>query len=333
MSNLSAAQMMCVGAPPDVPAGVEWPEITYKIHDLGELDARPSYSKTWGPRRDENRPPTVVGWNGIYRIDGRFYAVHESDGGGCGHGAVDTREEAEARIAKDIQHSVGFWMEKVGWRLAGDLKPPNRHDRRPQAQQVIRCNGTHYVVGHVPTAAELESNRRHGGLGFGGACWAFLLLADCRRIQTRNLWYQGRIPVEFRELLPDNAVQVATDEDIKGAVRAAERRIEQAAKGCERAWKDAALRAWRGQPDALRAHELLVAWEQAHAEHSQRERTEGEARALEFDWRSEAHRSWRGSWLDLIAFDQLLDEIEREEREMEAEYERERWAEYYASCM
>jgi len=72
-----------------------------------------------------------------------------------------------------------FWLKKVG-------KPG----------QII-VNGVHYRINE--TTAPFR--------GFGGRTFN-IIFHNGRKIETNSLWCQGKIPIEFRELLPDNAVFV-----------------------------------------------------------------------------------------------------------------------------
>lgn len=69
-----------------------------------------------------------------------------------------------------------FWLKKVG-------KPG----------QVI-INGVHYRINNATTPFR----------GFGGRKF-IIVFHDGREVETNSLWCQGKIPTEFRELLPDNA--------------------------------------------------------------------------------------------------------------------------------
>lgn len=196
MSELSAAQAAVVGAPSHVPDGVERPEIRYDIHDLGELPFNPDiYQRTSGAGA-ENRAlkvPRMVGYAAVVRVAGeerpgqRWYAMCD----GAGMWAAD-REAAVAEIERYVAFTASFWMEKVGWRLAGDR---NRLNGNP----VVRCDGSHYVLG----------SGNSGMRGVGGRPFRFRMLADGRVVKSTDVWFQGVIPAEFRDLLPDNAEAVA----------------------------------------------------------------------------------------------------------------------------
>ena len=74
-----------------------------------------------------------------------------------------------------------FWLKKITM-LEED------ENRR------VIVNGQHYMVGANTS----------GPLGFGGRKYT-ILFNDGRTIETRNLWFQGKISEKFRDRLPDNA--------------------------------------------------------------------------------------------------------------------------------
>jgi hypothetical protein len=66
--------------------------------------------------------------------------------------------------------------------------------------QVI-INGEHFMLG------ETKGHFR----GFGGRRFRIQFF-DGRIIETKNLWFQGEIPDQFRSMLPDNAVFLLVEE-------------------------------------------------------------------------------------------------------------------------
>ena len=74
-----------------------------------------------------------------------------------------------------------FWLKKTC------LKPAD------EARKAI-IDGKHYMIG-----GEGYLFRGNGGREF------HILFNDGRDVRTMNLWEQGKIPEEFRSLLPDNA--------------------------------------------------------------------------------------------------------------------------------
>jgi hypothetical protein len=145
---------------------------------------------------------SIVGYNAVWptgddRPEAQWKMLHATNlagGGGFDGWWAATREECAQKIRDDIRGTWRFWEEKVRWAENGD--------RTEDGRRVIRRGGWHYVVG-----AEQYAGMR----GFGGARWAFRLLADGRVIHTTNLWFQGEIPAEFLGRLPDNAEQLPDD--------------------------------------------------------------------------------------------------------------------------
>lgn len=217
MTALTAAQAAIVGKPPELPDGVEWPEIVYEIHDLGLVADDVSFGyyggRLLGSPTPKGEAPALAGHNAVYlRTNGLWFAYRETDGGSTGSVGYATREEAVAELEQRITGATAFWMEKVGWKLAGD-KSPARDRWGGHTQQVIRCDGVHYVRGREPDDADYAANNRYGCFGFGGARITFRLLGTGEEVTGRNWWTQGTIPAEFRDLLPDNAERVVTPEE------------------------------------------------------------------------------------------------------------------------
>jgi protein-arginine kinase activator protein McsA len=69
---------------------------------------------------------------------------------------------------------------------------------KPGDGQSIRCDNGHFMIG--PENASRESMFR----GFGGAKFIFVM-DDGTRIESTNVWHQGKIPEHWRERLPNNA--------------------------------------------------------------------------------------------------------------------------------
>jgi len=91
-------------------------------------------------------------------------------------------KEFKRELAKDAYFGencfdCSFWLKKVG-------KPG----------QVI-VNSIHYRI----------NNTTEPFRGFGGRTFN-IIFHNGRKIETNSLWCQGEIPIEFRELLPDNAI-------------------------------------------------------------------------------------------------------------------------------
>ena len=82
----------------------------------------------------------------------------------------------------DLCFMCNFWQEKVDLAAAGNS---------------IRIQGSHYELGP-------ETNHSAGCRGFGGRTFKIKML-NGMKITTSNLWTQGLIPPQFKNLLPDNA--------------------------------------------------------------------------------------------------------------------------------
>jgi hypothetical protein len=141
--------------------------------------------------------------------DDKWYARMESEGGSQATKAYDTEAEAEEQVMEYVNFRRAFWDEYLKAHINGDMTLPDPKSVRSVKDRggrlCVRVDGHHYVVGHEPSKQELESNRQYGGLGHGGREFK-IRMHDGREIVTRNLWGQGKIPLEYREVLPDNAV-------------------------------------------------------------------------------------------------------------------------------
>ena len=60
----------------------------------------------------------------------------------------------------------------------------------------IVVDGTCYAIATTPT---------NGSYGFGGRRFKIKMLDTGDVIETNNLWYQGEVPEEYRDLLPNTA--------------------------------------------------------------------------------------------------------------------------------
>lgn len=85
-----------------------------------------------------------------------------------------------------------FWDAKVKWRENGDTNG--------FGGVCARIDGNHYVIG--------KEDNKAGFRGFAGHKFVIEFISGPHQgkiIETTNLWHQGKIPEEYRELLPDNA--------------------------------------------------------------------------------------------------------------------------------
>jgi len=76
------------------------------------------------------------------------------------------------------------------------------NDQLVNRENAVVIKGEHYRLGDSKTAS--DSN------GFGGSKFRIKLHATGEEITTFDLWHQGTVPAEFKELLPDNASWVRT---------------------------------------------------------------------------------------------------------------------------
>jgi hypothetical protein len=82
-----------------------------------------------------------------------------------------------------------FWLRKTDY-------PEDISDKR------VVVDGNHYMISAVTDTYPQ---------GFGGKLF-IIQFFDGRIIKTNNLWSQGTIPDRFREMLPDNAVFLSTED-------------------------------------------------------------------------------------------------------------------------
>jgi len=95
--------------------------------------------------------------------------------------AVD--QEPSVQVQQFTGHHDDFWLVQL-----------NKDD----ARRVV-VNGCHYRLGpdRPDTPKELK--------GFAGRYWDIEYLDGRPPVVTNDLWYQGKIPEKYRQLLPDNA--------------------------------------------------------------------------------------------------------------------------------
>ena len=91
-------------------------------------------------------------------------------------------------------HSAAFWDEKVALRGAGDVTS--------SGAKVARISGTHYILGKqgsgVPSDMRGMAGREHFIRFTSGP-------HSGQTVRCCDLWYQGEIPGDYRDRLPDNA--------------------------------------------------------------------------------------------------------------------------------
>ena len=81
-----------------------------------------------------------------------------------------------------------FWDEKVAIK---------------DAPYVMRVEHTHYIIG--------DPDPTNPWRGHGGRKFIFERLDTGERIESTNVWYQGQIPTDYDDLLPDNARIIEED--------------------------------------------------------------------------------------------------------------------------
>lgn len=171
------------------------------VHTIGgycELFQRPAMM-AWNPATQDMVP--------VWCSPLMWFFGRETAGGGTGSTGYASRVEAELGLVSNIWTHIEFIESKVTWMRNGDKVPPRgRGFHRVPEAQVIRCGARHYTIGPEPSDAEWRNSRSM--LGFGGAKFRFRLLATGEIIESRNVWSQGEIPVEYRGLLIDNAEAV-----------------------------------------------------------------------------------------------------------------------------
>lgn len=94
--------------------------------------------------------------------------------------------------------SCSFWQEQ--------LELDNGFRKNPENKKVvIVVDGFHYV-------ADIdENNKKDFFKGFGG-CDHFVEFLDGKVQSFNNVWFQGKIPENFRDKMPDNARFLSLEE-------------------------------------------------------------------------------------------------------------------------
>jgi hypothetical protein len=165
------------------------PEITFTERDAD-------------PRRPPDVPDdvadSVAGYLEVYRRtdSGQWFAYQASRGGSSRSQGFATPEEAVDECHRIVRFFAWeFWAEKITWAFAGD--------RDEHGQRVIRADGWHFVL----------CGDTGGMRGYGGRRFRFRL-TDGSMVESANVWSQGAIPPELRDLLPDNATQVTASLEV-----------------------------------------------------------------------------------------------------------------------
>lgn len=137
---------------------------------------------------------------------GKFTVRKESHGGSISHGLYDTIEDGEEEIRR-MRRDGGTCY------VCGEPIESNRNDLKDgmcgtctfwhenvdlvDDPRMVRINYHHYYIGPKEQGGGRWS-------GYGGRRFD-IIFNDGREVTTNNLWSQGRIPLRFRPLLPNNA--------------------------------------------------------------------------------------------------------------------------------
>lgn len=146
---------------------------------------------------DEDTLRTLAGYCEVIHnpATGHWFAHRETMGGSSGSCALPSRDAALSYLAHEVRRTRAFWQGYADMAAAGDVTP--------KGQRIIRCDGEHYVV-----QPDLHPRDRDLA-GFGGHRWEFILDSG-QHLVTHNLWRQGVIPTEMRDVMPDNARRAVT---------------------------------------------------------------------------------------------------------------------------
>lgn len=103
---------------------------------------------------------------------------------------TEEQEEALDRMEDDFYRY--FWSEKIGWL--------NNEGRTRNGAITAIIKGSHYTI--------QDENSNSGFKGMAGAKTTITFFAGPHKgkvIKSTNLWHQGEIPEELKDVLADNA--------------------------------------------------------------------------------------------------------------------------------
>lgn len=106
-----------------------------------------------------------------------------------------TEEQAKAlkKLEEKEAFEAYFWAEKIDWMNNGNVTESNHIAIRTE-------NGNHYTIS------------THKGLFQGHSGREFIVIMENgEKIKTSNLWHQGEIPSELRNILTQNAIVKQAD--------------------------------------------------------------------------------------------------------------------------
>lgn len=142
----------------------------------------------------------------MYERGTRFAAYFQWENGSNVTSWHETEEQARAKLVEHVEFDRKFWEEKVVWKEQGDRTTDDHWGRRKPTvspfRDVVRVNGTHYTAGYLGIQGGLGDHRGFGGTVFR---WRWLDDPSGKTYETNSMWFQGRIPDEFQDRLPDNA--------------------------------------------------------------------------------------------------------------------------------
>lgn len=110
---------------------------------------------------------------------------------------------AEQQRVVDGTHQDEFWEYWLWRHLSGN-------DLTEEGFPIVRHRGYHYVV---KPKKDPKGYREHGGgssLGHGGREFRFVL-EDGTALVSNDVWFQGSIPLAYRQRMPDNAEAIEHD--------------------------------------------------------------------------------------------------------------------------
>jgi hypothetical protein len=99
-----------------------------------------------------------------------------------------TEEQAIAldKLWEKKEFDAYFWAEKVQWL--------NNNNTDEYNYKVARINGQHHIIGNEGSQHKGCGGRKH-----------IIKFKDGKIVETTNLWHQGEIPEELKNILVDNA--------------------------------------------------------------------------------------------------------------------------------
>lgn len=144
----------------------------------------------------------------FYLTGTRFAAHFRWENGSNVTSWHESETEAWNEIDGHVEFDARFWAQKEKWKNDGDRTTDDKYGTRPPKlspfRDVLRIDGTHMTIGWMGVRDVGYTQ----GLGHGGRVfrWRWLDEPEGTVHESNNIWYQGKIPPEWRDRLPDNAV-------------------------------------------------------------------------------------------------------------------------------